>query len=196
MVTPPAALPLSVELAKKHLRVDHDDDDDLIETCIKAALIEIETPKGWLGRTLITRTLRLTLDAYPPAVLRLPGPPVSEVSSIAVRNSEDELVTIYDAEDEIDEIGLQSDLTAEPALIWPSDSIGWPSDIKGGIDSMRIDYVAGYSDTPPEWVDLVLQWLKIRTGDYYRDRESTILGTTVAKNELADRMLDNLRVYA
>ncbi len=197
VVTPPTTLPLSVEEAKHHLRVSHGADDNHIEGCIMAALGEIDAPKGWLGRSLITRTLRLTLDAYPPSIVFLPGPPVASVSTIKVRNADDEIVTIYDAEAETDEIGLLSDFTAEPGLIWPSDDIGWPTDIKGGIDSMRIDYVAGYGATPPDWVDLVRQWLKIRTADYYGlVREGMVIGTTIAKNERADRMLDNLRVYA
>lgn len=199
VVTPPATLPLSVEDdAKPHLRVEHDDDNDYIEACIRAALSEIDAPHGWLGRSLITRSLRLTLDAYPPPVVYLPGPPTTAITTIHYRNADDEIVKIYDPSDDTDEIGLQSDLTAEPALIWPSDTIGWPSDIKGGIDSVRIIYAAGYANAAaiPERLGAVVQWLKLRTADHYRDRESVLLGITPARNPVADRMLDNLRVRA
>lgn len=197
VVTPPATLALSVEDAKLHLRVEHDDDDDLIEDCINAAIGELDAPKGWLGRALFTRTQRLTLDAYPPPVVYLPGPITTAISTIHVRNADDEIVKIYDSGvgDPTDDIGLQSDLTAEPALLWPSDSIGWPTDIKGGIDSVRIDYVTGYA-TAAAIPEVMLQWLKLRTADYYRDRESLLLGIAPVRNPVADRMLDNWRVYA
>ncbi len=194
MVTPPLTLPLSVGEAKAHLHVDHVNDDGYIQDCINAAIGELDAPKGWLGRSLMTRTMRLTLDGYPPALVYLPGPVTTAISTIHVRNSEDEIVELYNAEDEVDELGLQYDLTAEPALIWPSDSIGWPTDIKGGIDSVRIEYVTGYA-TAAAVPKAFVQWLKIRTGDFYRDRESTILGVSPARNHVADRLLDNWRVY-
>ncbi len=87
------------------------------------------------------------------------------------------------------------DLTAEPALIWPDRDIGWPSDIQGGVDSVRIDYVAGYANEAaiPR---AIRQWLLMRTAELYRDREPSVLG--VASNPLrhADRMLDSLRIRA
>lgn len=195
VVTPPATLPLSLQDAKLHLRVDHDADDAHITDAIGAAVGELDSPKGWLGRALITRTLRLTFDGYPPPLVYLPGPPTTAISTIHVRNSADEIVKVYDSADSTDEIGLQYDLTAEPALLWPSESIGWPTDIKGGVDSMRIEYVSGYANAD-EIPEVITQWLKIRTADYYRDRESTVLGLSLARNHVADRMLDNWRVYA
>ena len=194
----PASDPISLDDpggVKQHLRVDDPSEDDLITNALQGAVNEIDSPDGWLGRSLITRTLRLTLDRYPPRVVYLPGPPVTEIKKITVRDSDDNLDVIYDSVAPADEIGLMSDLTAAPALIWPDDTIGWPSDIKGGPDSVRIDYVAGYADEDaiPR---AIRQWLLMRTAELYRDREPSVLG--VASNPLrhADRMLDSLRVRA
>src|SRR5690606_38498409 len=96
-------------------------------------------------RALITRTQRLTLDGYPPPLVYLPGPVTTSITTIYARSSSDELVKLYDSGDSTDEIGLQYDLTAEPALLWPSASIGWPSWITCGVDAVRIEYVTGYA---------------------------------------------------
>lgn len=194
----PASDPISLDDPgglKQHLRVDDPSEDDLITNALQAAVNEIDSPGGWLGRSVITRTLRLTLDRAPPPIVYLPGPPVTEIKTITVRDSDDNLDVIYDADTVVDEIGLMSDLTAEPALIWPDDAIGWPSDIKSGPDSVRIDYVAGYANEAaiPR---AIRQWLLMRTAELYRDREPSVLG--IASNPLqhADRMLDSLRIRA
>lgn len=185
VTAPPAGLPLDLETeVKPHLRVEHDDEDDLIELCVAAAVQQLDTPDGWLGRSLVSRTLRLTLDAPPPDVIRLPGPPVTAISSVAYRDQDDEFVTIDSAD-------YLSDLTAAPALLWPGDA-GWPP-MKGGPDTMRITYVAGYASAAAV-PKVIKQWLLIRTADLYRDRESLVLGASVAPVSHIDRMLDNWRV--
>jgi uncharacterized phiE125 gp8 family phage protein len=192
----PTSDPLALDgEVKKHLRIDHEGENDELLSAVKAAVQEIDAPHGWLGRSLITRTLRLTLDGYPPSVVYLPGPPVTEVKKITVRESDDTLEVIYDADLSIDTIGLMSDLTAEPALIWPDDAIGWPADVKGGVDSVRIDYVAGYADADAV-PSVIKQWLLMRVGELYRDRELSALGVAESRLTHADRMLDNWRVRA
>jgi len=184
-VTPPAVdiLGLDSEL-KPHLRVEHADENDGIIDAYKAALNEIDSPNGMLGRSLITRTLRLTLDAPPPDVVRIPMPPVTAISTITYRDCDD----VFQA---IDSADYLSDLTAEPALVWPKTS--WPSGIKGGPDTFRIEYVAGYANAASV-PDVIKQWLKLRTGDYYRDRETVLLGITPTELPHIKRMLDNWRV--
>lgn len=192
VATAPASAPITTVDLKAHLRIDHSDEDDQLDAYLAAAVGEIDSPHGWLGRSLFTRTLRLTLDAYPPRIIYLPGPPVTLIETITVRDSEDDLNVIYDDGTAVDLIGLMSDLTAEPALIWADDTIGWPSDIKSGPDSMRIDYTAGsaVADIPKT----IRQWLLMRTGELYRDREASMLGIPSTRLHHADRMLDSLRV--
>lgn len=194
----PATAPLVVEGnggVKKHLRIDHAGEDAELEDLVYAATGELDSPHGWLGRSLITRTLRLTLDGRPPTVIYLPGPPVTEVKKITVRDSDDNLDVIYDSDQAIDEVSLITDLTAEPALIWADDSTGWPSDIKGGPDSVRVDYVAGYADAD-SIPKPIKQWLLMRVAELYRDREHSVLGVPSNGLRHADRMLDNWRVRA
>ena len=187
VVTPATTDILTAAEAKAHLRVETSSDDALITELIKAATEELDPPRGWLGRSLITRTLRLTLDAFPPDVLYLPGPPVTSVSSVKYRDTNDVIQTL--------DVSLYlTDLIAEPALLWIGDD-GWPDAIMGGPDTVRIDYVAGYANAAAI-PHAIRQWLLIRIGDLYRDREGTVLNATPAIVGHVDHMLDNWRIRA
>jgi uncharacterized phiE125 gp8 family phage protein len=190
----PGSAPLSVDDdVKPHLRISHNGEDTKLARLVEVAVGEIDSPVGWLGRSIITRQLRLTLDAAPSRVVYLPGPPTTVIDKITYRDTTDTLTVVY--EDGVsDDLGLMSDLTAEPALIWPDDDIGWPTDIKGGPDSVRIDYTTGYANAAavPEVIN---QWLLMRIGELYRDPEASVLAVGSTRLHHADRMLDGMRVY-
>lgn len=81
VVTPPEAI-VSVAQAKKHLRVEHDDDDGYITDLVAVATSWLDAPDGWLGRALGLQTLEVAV----PACLwsgdrRLPFPPLVSVES-------------------------------------------------------------------------------------------------------------------
>lgn len=183
---------VSLSDAKLHLRVDHDDEDTYIDGLIESAAAEIDSPRGWLGRSLLTKTLRLTLDSAPPHTIYLPGPPIQSIESVKYRDRNGDMQTI-DAGD------YEFDLTAEPGLIWPGHNGvlcrgRWPDDMQyHGPDVFRVEYVAGYGDE----VDvprIIKQWILTRVGDMYRDREGTIIGTIQTQLTHVERALDNMRV--
>lgn len=62
LLTAPAVEPLSLAETKDYLRVEHNDDDDLIGALIAASRIHVEAQTR---RALITQTWRITLDAWP-----------------------------------------------------------------------------------------------------------------------------------
>lgn len=64
VITPPTVSPLSLDLAKKHCRVEFDDDDLLIQSLIDTAVSWLDGPGGWLGRCLMPQTLELRLDSF------------------------------------------------------------------------------------------------------------------------------------
>lgn len=183
---------VSLSDAKLHLRVDQSDEDSYIQGLIAAAASEIDSPRGWLGRSLLTKTLRLTLDSLPPHTIALPGVPVQSVDKVEYRDTSGTLQTV-DASD------YEFDLQAEPALIWParSNSIArehWADDMDWhGPDLFRVEYTAGYG-TDADIPQIIKQWILLRVGDMYRDRETSIIGTSFSDLSHPARMLDNYRV--
>lgn len=181
----PSGAVVTLADAKLHLRVDHTDEDSYIEALIEAAASEIDSPRGWLGRSLLTKTLRLTLDSFPPYTVYLPGPPVQSISSVQYRDTDGTLQTIAAAD-------YESDLTAEPALLWPAKDKTWPS-VGHGPDVFRVEYEAGYG-TEADIPRIIKQWILCRVGDMYRDREGTVLNAAPMQLQHVERALDNMRV--
>ena len=62
LLNAPASEPVSLAEAKLFLRVEHDDDDDLIAALIAAARVQVEAQTR---RALITQTWRLVRDVWP-----------------------------------------------------------------------------------------------------------------------------------
>jgi len=166
-------------------------DDWLLAMDIEAAAQELDVASGWLGRSLITRTLRLTLDCAPPRIVRLPGPPVQSITQVA-----------YTDPDGVDQVVLEAamaaagyrwdlDDTGQSALLW-NDDPGWPATEERPA-RIRIDYVAGYGDTGQAIPGGIRQWVLARAAEMYRDREASSLAP-VTTLEHVERSLDNLRV--
>lgn len=63
VVTPPAVEPVTVDFARRHMRIDNDGDDDLLGFYLASARASAET---YLARALITQTLRWTIAEASP----------------------------------------------------------------------------------------------------------------------------------
>jgi uncharacterized phiE125 gp8 family phage protein len=82
LVTAPATEPLTLAEAKLHLRVDINDENDLITALIVAAREYVET---FTHRALITQTWDWTCDAFPcgDESVQLPKAPLVSVTSVS-----------------------------------------------------------------------------------------------------------------
>lgn len=81
LVTDPAALPVTLAEVKAALRVDHYEEDDLIDGMIGAAVGHLDGWYGILGRCLITQTWRQDFAEFPASdEIRLPFPDVESVT--------------------------------------------------------------------------------------------------------------------
>jgi len=81
----PAVLPLAVADVKTYLRVDHNNDDSLIETLIEAATKLCEQATGL---SLINRDISLYMDSWDNEILPLPSAPIVAVEAIKIYSSE------------------------------------------------------------------------------------------------------------
>ena len=89
-IVAPAALAVSLDEAKEHLRVDHDAENDLITALIQAATAWLDGWSGVLCIALEAQTLELTLDAFPSGCIRLPIGPTTAISSVKYLSADGE----------------------------------------------------------------------------------------------------------
>ncbi len=137
LVTAPAVLPVSVADVKKALRIDSTDDDDLIESLIRAAVDYYEGWTGILGLCLVEQAWRQSYDRFD-RLLCLPLGPVIEPLSVSWRNVAGEISTVPDASYSLEtSAGGQSEIRFRNAFLQPSDlyergavsveyKAGWP----------------------------------------------------------------------
>jgi len=134
VVTPPAAEALMLGEVKAHLRIDGNDEDELLQSLVAVAREHLERTTGLV---LIGRTMRLYLDFWPASgAIEIAHGPVRAVAEIR----------IYDdrgVETVVDLSGHVLDEAARPARLWlrsrPS-----PRQAMNGIE---IDFTAGFGDT-------------------------------------------------
>lgn len=177
--------PVSRSAALLHLRVDHDDDDPLIEALIAAARQHVENVT-W--RALVTQTLELTLDAWPSGDrIELPRPPLQSVTSVKY----------------IDSAGVEATFAAsnyhvvtrgEPGRIVLAYGASWPSVTLRTAGAITVRYVAGYglATAVPE---MLKQAILLLVGHWYENREATVIAAGTVATELPLAVASILEQY-
>lgn len=184
VITPPIKRPVTVEELKSHLRIEINDDDDDLESKIKAVVASLDPPDGRLGRALITQTLRYSMPANPPRFIRLPYPPVQSLS-VKYLNSLDVEMTVLPAY-----YVLKND--QEPAFLVLKENYSWPTDYSDNDPyPFKVDFVAGYGDDPEDVPEIIRLGIMMEVGDYYLQRENISLGQPISHNEFTRRVFDN-----
>jgi uncharacterized phiE125 gp8 family phage protein len=183
LVTPPQGLPISLEEAKAHLRVDHNDEDAAITLLLKAAIEHNDGPEGFLGRALVDQTWDLYLDEFPTSTIEIPLPPLIEVVGVFYGDSND-------AEQEFSAASYVVDDASQPARIILSDAASWPT-ISRNANAVRVRFRAGYIDatnSPPDSPSEasavpfdIKAGILLYLGALYAHREEVVVGQTVAK---------------
>jgi uncharacterized phiE125 gp8 family phage protein len=188
IITAPVAEPITLEEAKLHLRVDVDDDDDLIEALITAAR---ETAEHLTGRSLITQTWERLLDAFPEAEIELGRAPVQSITSITYVDEAGDEQTMA-AED------YSLDASTIPGWVLPSASLAsWPNALDTA-NAVRVRFVCGYGADGSAVPAGIRAWMKLQIGTLYKMRESVVAGVSVTdlSSTYAERLLDPYRLWA
>ncbi len=171
VIAAPAEEPVSLIEAKLHLRVDTDDDDNLITGLIKAAREYCEDAQG---RAYVTRTYQYITEAV--STIELPMPPFDSLTSVKARLSDNTEVAI-DADDyELDVDNVCAKLTVEE---YPADA-----------EKVIIVFDAGYGDA----VDVpqtIKQAMLLLIGFWYEHRETAEGGSVVSEIPFAVTALLN-----
>ena len=139
-ITPPAVEPVSLARAKAHLRIDHDEEDELITGWIKAAR---ELTEAYTGKRWVTQTVRLTLSCWPdgciadiPGAIPLPVEPVASVDTLRYFDARGTEQT-FDAAD------FQAWLEHSPPLVCPAPDGYWPALKSGKVKPITLEFTAG-----------------------------------------------------
>lgn len=135
VITPPTTYSVSLDQAKRHLRVTDTSEDVYIQELIESAMEYIERQ---LSMSLSTKTLRLTLDGLTNTI-ELPRGPVQSITSFDYDDEDGVLQTM-------DPSLYTVDLTTDPQWIVKNANVSWPT-VVSGINNVRIQYVAGFTQT-------------------------------------------------
>ncbi|GLS79906.1 head-tail connector protein [Paracoccus marinus] len=131
LVVPPAATPITLSEAKAQARVEHDDEDLLIQQYIDAATAWLDGPAGILGRCLVTQTWRAELAAVT-GPIRLPFPDTVIDRAVFTDAEGGELIHAFELQDQRPLLRLRSGL-GRPAAITFTAGYGAPADVPAAI---------------------------------------------------------------
>lgn len=134
-IVAPAELPVTLAEAKAHLRVDHDDQDDLLSSQIKAATAWLDGYSGILGRALVTQTWRQDFDRFADR-MSLPLTPVTAIESVTYFGADNLQQTL-----EASVYARFADARGAYVALQPGQS--WPS-VYWRYDAVSITFTAGY----------------------------------------------------
>lgn len=175
VIDKPPVEPVDLATFKSHLRIFHNDEDDLIEQYLASARTYAENTLTW--RALVERTLEYSLDRFP-AIIKLPRPPLLEVISIKYLDA-DGVEQTLDAADYI------VDTHKEPGEIHPVNS--WPSNLYK-LPLVTVRYKAGYEPVEGEETDYtanipddIKNGILLLAAHFYEMREPYIVGPNVIR---------------
>ena len=157
LVVPPTVEPVSLSLAKKHIRQDNPDDNYLIQSYIGAAR---EYCENFCNRAFYPQTYELYLDTFPwgdwrstvpmdqrspmnysaywnDLAIRLPKPRLIAVNSLTYLDATNTLQTLTQDDD------FRVDATSQPARITPVAGATWPIDQFYIPGSVVVNYTTG-----------------------------------------------------
>lgn len=135
LATAPAEEPITLAEAKTHLRVDHNDENDLITRLLRAARLSCEKIAR---RAFVTQTWDLYLHTWPAGNrIELPLPPLQSVTSVSYITASDETLTMVAGDYFVDNV-------SEPGGVLCKAGVSWPSAALRPAAAIAVRFVAGY----------------------------------------------------
>ena len=116
--TAPATQPITRDEAKAHCRIDHTDDDVLVDAYIASATSYLDGPTGILGRCIVSQVWELYYDAFPCEDLKLPLGDVITIDKVEYVDPISKAYVIWPA------VNYETDLIAKEGWVIPVAS--WP----------------------------------------------------------------------
>lgn len=190
LVTPAAALPVSLTEALAHIR-GGDAEQALVSLYLNAAIQAVEDATG---RALTTETWRLSLPVFPCDDIILPRAPLISVTEIRywsdVAAPVDTLLpaTVY-------QVVAPAGPTAPEGRVMLAPLQDWPTAQPDRADAVRITFTAGYGATAASVPAPLRAAVLLLTGDLYENREAGGAKALI-ENPAVQRLLSPYRIWA
>lgn len=219
----PTAEPVSVADVIEHLRIDVGDvpSNSATEAWINRNIgAARKTVESLCRIALVTQTRKFALDEFPrPAMniasanwygpqwgtnpgplsaarvdgqsgyeIWIPHPPLQAVLSI----------TYYDdagAQQTLDPSQYVVDTYSKPARVVPAPNVTWPA-TQTRLNAVEVTFRCGYGDAAANVPEGIRNWMLMRVGAAYENREEIVVGTRLVSIDLpfVDSLLDEFRV--
>ena len=196
--TEPTVEPVSLALAKSHMRLDDDEqsEDTLINGYITTARKDCEK---FQNRSYITQTWELWLDEWPDEdYIELPMPPLQSVTSVKYYDTDDTAHTLYsseEGEEETDYMSVDNKDQYKPKVFLKYGQ-SWPSTTLRPHNGICVIYVAGYGDEASAVPYNIKAAMLLLISHLYEHREDVVVGTISSEMPKgADHLLSKERVY-
>lgn len=159
VITPATLLPVTRDEAKAHLRVEHNDEDTLIDGLVAAATDYVE---NHCRRYFVDTQVIMYLDRFE-SVITLPHGETTSVVSVKYYDVDDVLQTLSTSVYDVDSKNI-------PAIIVNHDGQTYP-EVRKKVNAVEITYNTGaalVSDVP----QAIKQAMLLLIGHWYEHRES------------------------
>ncbi len=179
-ITPPTEPLVSLAEAKAQCRVDHADQDALIERMVEQATSYLDGYSGIIGQALVTQTWELVLDRFPCGPVQIPLGPLQSVTSVKHDDSNGDELTFDAANYVVDNV-------SKPGWVVLNRDASWPATLDA-VNAVRIRFVCGFG-APSEVPAAIRGAVLMLVGDFYANREASIVGTNAQELPFSVNML-------
>ena len=164
LITPPSIEPVTAAEVKLHSHISGSVEDSLIEMWISSAR---QAAENYQNRAYISQTWELSFDRYPNTPILLPRSPIQLVHSIKTYDYLNAETILYEelynpittTEEDGTEPSTNSnfliDVDNEPGRICLAYGVWWPSTNLREMNSVKIQYHAGYGNKAEDVPGLV-----------------------------------------
>lgn len=189
LTVPPTGEPVDLEAPdgqKAHSKVETNDDDAVVDSCIKAARAYLEDIHGIC---CLTQTWKMFLEHFPGEII-IRKRPVQSITSI-------KYIDEAGAEQTLNASVYQIDLTGHLARIKPKYGQSWPTTRGGDYKAVTVEFVAGFGVDPADVKENITAALKLHAAHLYTHREEAMIGVSVTRVPFAyDALVASDRVWS
>lgn len=164
LIDAPATTPITLAEVKAQLRVEHTDDDDILNRLINVAVAFTDV-KGALGQAMISQKWGQWIESTPPQKVKLILSPFIALTAVNYYDTDGVLQT--DTLSNYQVFGTSTYVTVEP-----KDGFSWPT-TQSRPDAIRLDYTIGYGETTADVPETLRHALMLIVGHWYDNREQS-----------------------